>query len=999
MESLVNSRGECNVVLLDQLVHDMLQGDATMTKEAQAVLYTFQQWPDAWQVTDQILDRSHSMHTKFIALNILERFVAKHWKQLDVTQRIGVRNYLIQFIVAHASDNASLRNTKPLLNKLDGVLVQIVKKEWPEEWPTFLDELVLSSSSVFDVSAERQPRWKQDQLAKHMTEKFAPIMTLCNDILAKNTPTTLTNAALESLQRFLTWVPAEMVFNLSHGESQSKDSLIYSLCLRLAMDQCSATCTLILQCLIEAMNRKDFNNHQPASIPFLGCVINAVRQRGLFPSVYGMGRAQAEYASEDVIDQLVYYTRFLTTALSVQQKMMMDTHCLTHQEALEDLVQLFGIDDDRIRDPCIEYWAQLTHSVLHSTQAPQLFPYAPIIEKLRRIVPLQIKCPDNTIVVHSDDDGVADTAFSFISESETEVQYKASKHLLENLTQLDAKGMETAFREMWMEHTQDSKMPSWLLLSKLCWATSAISDALPNTQFVADCFLQLESIATRTTATNLQNAITAYRLYLAGHSVRLLNERPEFLQHILALVCTCVHSQEPYLREMACSTFSLLCNGSKHTLVLADGNGVYALLDELDSLVTSLEPRQVHGIYGAVATVISASPELSQQQQIPVLMHMPNKILHSLVKQPQPWHQGTWDMLDTIVQINVHVCTELQRSYTCQLQAIGPCLVSLYRELAQTEGNLLLPTKWKTVKEHVKELTKCYVGFFKGDEGNDSWVTTVYPLLEVLALSPPEETDMGDLLGALISSSFVQRLNTTERQGIFLQAAYHQVFERVYEDIRHDFTSKYAKRFGFFQLVDSFIRHAFEEMMALLKENEFSLLVESILWGIQHPAHEISNKALETCNVFLDRIAELEEEDSQNTMYKMYYTSILHAVLCGVLDHDRRTQFDLQSQLLARLLDLVQQGEVYTQLYQLGAFTSNAGYVEECIRQILREIYPTLPQEQIDMVAQGMVGCCDDIAKFRQDLIDFMADFRSSDEFAQGTEALEAEAWERLTMT
>lgn len=85
------------------------------------------------------------------------------------------------------------------------------------------------------MSAERQPRWKQDQLAKHMTEKFAPIMTLCNDILAKSTPTTLANAALESLQRFLTWVPAEMVFNLSHGESQSKDSLIHSLCMRVLL--------------------------------------------------------------------------------------------------------------------------------------------------------------------------------------------------------------------------------------------------------------------------------------------------------------------------------------------------------------------------------------------------------------------------------------------------------------------------------------------------------------------------------------------------------------------------------------------------------------------------------------------------------------------------------------------------------------------------------------------------------------------------------------------
>lgn len=152
-------------------------------------------------------------------------------------------------------------------------------------------------------------------------------------------------------------------------------------------------------------------------------------------------------------------------------------------------------------------------------------------------------------------------------------------------------------------------------------------------------------------------------------------------------------------------------------------------------------------------------------------------------------------------------------------------------------------------------------------------------------------------------------------------------------------------------------------MMALLKENEFSLLVESILWGIQHPAHEISNKALETCSVFVDRVAELEEEDVQNALYKMYYTSILHAVLCGVTDQDRRTrkhqrysnakmksieiryvEFDLQSQLLARLLDLVQQGEVYTQLYQPGTFTSNADYVEEFIRQILRELYPTLPQ-------------------------------------------------------
>ena len=100
-------------------------------------------------------------------------------------------------------------------------------------------------------------------------------------------------------------------------------------------------------------------------------------------------------------------------------------------------------------------------------------------------------------------------------------------------------------------------------------------------------------MATHSSTTNQQNVIIAYHLYLAGHSIHLLNERPQFLQHTIALICTCVHDQESYLREMACSTFSLLCIGCKHTLVLADNNGIHALLEQLDSPVNILEPLQV----------------------------------------------------------------------------------------------------------------------------------------------------------------------------------------------------------------------------------------------------------------------------------------------------------------------------------------------------------------------------------------------------------------------
>lgn len=56
------------------------------------------------------------------------------------------------------------------------------------------------------------------------------------------------------------------------------------------------------------------------------------------------------------------------------------------------------------------------------------------------------------------------------------------------------------------------------------------------------------------------------------------------------------------------------------------------------------------------------------------------------MKQPRPWHQDTWNMLDTIVQINTRVCVVLGRHYTCQLLAIEQSLVLLYREFAQAEG-------------------------------------------------------------------------------------------------------------------------------------------------------------------------------------------------------------------------------------------------------------------------------------------------------------------------
>jgi exportin-1 len=56
-----------------------------------------------------------------------------------------MRNYIVKSIINLSSNESTLRSEKTFINKLDLVLVQILKKDWPQYWPSFIQEIVDSS--------------------------------------------------------------------------------------------------------------------------------------------------------------------------------------------------------------------------------------------------------------------------------------------------------------------------------------------------------------------------------------------------------------------------------------------------------------------------------------------------------------------------------------------------------------------------------------------------------------------------------------------------------------------------------------------------------------------------------------------------------------------------------------------------------------------------------------------------------------------------------------
>lgn len=139
----------------------------------------------------------------------------------------------MNFIIQASSTEESLRTQRVLINKLNLVLVSILKQEWPHNWPTFINEIIsacrsnlsicennmailrLLSEEVFDYSAEQMTSAKTRNLKTTMCNEFSQIFQLCQEILTTAGQASLVKATLETLLRFCNWIPLGYIFETS----------------------------------------------------------------------------------------------------------------------------------------------------------------------------------------------------------------------------------------------------------------------------------------------------------------------------------------------------------------------------------------------------------------------------------------------------------------------------------------------------------------------------------------------------------------------------------------------------------------------------------------------------------------------------------------------------------------------------------------------------------------------------------------------------------------
>ncbi|KAG1782799.1 CRM1 C terminal-domain-containing protein [Suillus placidus] len=1045
MEGLLDFSREFDVSLLDKVVMAFYTGSGQEQQMAQHVLTQFEEHPDAWTRVPDVLERSSFPQSKYIGLQILEKLIVTRWKTLPEGQRLGIRNFVVGVTVKVASDETTMRKEKTYINKLNLALVQILKQEWPHNWPTFITELVESSKTnlslcennmvilrllseeVFDFSAEQMTQTKIKNLKNQMCGEFSEIFKLCSEVLEEAQKSSLIKATLETLLRFLNWIPLGYIF-----ETMIIDTLLNRFLE--APDFRNVT----LKCLAEIAGLNVGPEYDPKFVILFAMVMTSVN-RMIPPStnIAAAYSSASDAGQELVLNLALFLSNFLSTHLrAVETEANRDVLLNAHLY----MVKISQVDEREIFKITLEYWSKLVAELYDEIQALPIGEsgllmglslgsgggnmlngmslrkniYSDVLSNLRLVVIERMVKPEEVLIVENDE---GEIVREFMKESDTIVLYKQMRELLVYLTHLDVVDTENILTEKLAKQVDGSEW-SWQNLNTLCWAIGSISGAMneeTEKRFLVTVIKDLLGLCEIKRGKDNKAVVASDIMYIVGQYPRFLKAHWKFLKTVVNKLFEFMHETHEGVQDMACDTFIKIAQKCRRHFVMQQSGEQEPFVDEilrlLHRITVDLSPQQVHTFYEAVGYMISAQPNKPQQEKlISKLMELPNNAWDSLMAQAAQnmdvlSNLDNIKILSNVLKTNVSACTSIGSFYLPQVGRVFLDMLGLYKavsgiisETVAREGTIATKTpkirQLRTVKKEILKLMETYIKKAEDLESVNS--NFMPPLLDAI---------LGDYNRNVPTARDAEVLNVmatiTSRLGPLLTPQVPAILDAVFEPtltmINQDFSEFPEHRVGFFKLLRAINLNCFPALLGI-PPPQFKLFMDSIIWAIKHTMRDIADTGLNLCLEVVNNFAGAETAVS-NAFFQQYFLSIVQDIFFVLTDTDHKSGFKLQSLLLARMFQLVETNQIQAPLFDPAQMAdptvSNSVFLKEYCANLLKTAFPHVQNSQVQVFVSGLGEFHGDINRFKLALRDFLIqlkEFSSSDNAELYLEEKEAEA-------
>ncbi|CAD6625359.1 XXYS1_4_G0037460.mRNA.1.CDS.1 [Saccharomyces cerevisiae] len=1040
MEGILDFSNDLDIALLDQVVSTFYQGSGVQQKQAQEILTKFQDNPDAWQKADQILQFSTNPQSKFIALSILDKLITRKWKLLPNDHRIGIRNFVVGMIISMCQDDEVFKTQKNLINKSDLTLVQILKQEWPQNWPEFIPELIGSSSSsvnvcennmivlkllseeVFDFSAEQMTQAKALHLKNSMSKEFEQIFKLCFQVLEQGSSSSLIVATLESLLRYLHWIPYRYIYETNILELLSTKFMTSP-----------DTRAITLKCLTEVSNLKIPQDNDLIKRQTVLFFQNTLQQiaTSVMPVTADL---KATYANANGNDQsfLQDLAMFLTTYLARNRALLESDESLRELllNAHQYLIQLSKIEERELFKTTLDYWHNLVADLFYEVQrlpATEMSPliqlsvgsqaistgsgalnpeymkrfplkkhiYEEICSQLRLVIIENMVRPEEVLVVENDE---GEIVREFVKESDTIQLYKSEREVLVYLTHLNVIDTEEIMISKLARQIDGSEW-SWHNINTLSWAIGSISGTMSEDtekRFVVTVIKDLLDLTVKKRGKDNKAVVASDIMYVVGQYPRFLKAHWNFLRTVILKLFEFMHETHEGVQDMACDTFIKIVQKCKYHFVIQQPREsepfIQTIISDIQKTTADLQPQQVHTFYKACGIIISEERSVAERNRLlSDLMQLPNMAWDTIVEQSTAnptllLDSETVKIIANIIKTNVAVCTSMGADFYPQLGHIYYNMLQLYRAVssmisAQVAAEGLIATKTpkvrglRTIKKEILKLVETYIS--KARNLDDVVKVLVEPLLNAVLEdymnNVPDARD-AEVLNCM--TTVVEKVGHMIPQGVIL--ILQSVFECTLDMINKDFTEYPEHRVEFYKLLKVINEKSFAAFLEL-PPAAFKLFVDAICWAFKHNNRDVEVNGLQIALDLVKNIERMGNVPFANEFHKNYFFIFVSETFFVLTDSDHKSGFSKQALLLMKLISLVYDNKISVPLYQEAEVpqgTSNQVYLSQYLANMLSNAFPHLTSEQIASFLSALTKQYKDLVVFKGTLRDFLVQIK-----------------------
>ncbi|KHG06271.1 Exportin-1 [Gossypium arboreum] len=986
---------------------------------ADQILRYLQNNPDMWLQVVHILQQTKSLNTKFFALQVLEGVIKYRWNALPVEQRDGMKNYISEVIVQLSSNEASFRAERLYVNKLNIILVQILKHDWPARWQSFIPDLVaaaktseticencmailkLLSEEVFDFSRGEMTQQKIKELKQSLNSEFQLIHELCLYVLSASQRIELIRATLSTLHAFLSWIPLGYIFESTLLETLLKFFPVPS------------SRNLTLQCLTEvaSLNFGDYYNVQYVKM----YNIFMVQLQTILPPTTNIPEAYAHGSSEEqafIQNLALFFTSFYKFHIRVLESSQENISALLM--GLEYLINISYVDDTEVFKVCLDYWNSLILELFdshHNMDNPavtanmmglqvSLLPgivdglcaqllqrrrlYAGTMSKLRMLMICRMAKPEEVLIVEDENGNIVRET---MKDNDVLVQYKIMRETLIYLSHLDHEDTEKQMLKKLSKQLSGEDW-TWNNLNTLCWAIGSISGSMMEEQenrFLVMVIRDLLNLCEITKGKDNKAVIASNIMYVVGQYPRFLRAHWKFLKTVVNKLFEFMHETHPGVQVGENEPF------------------VSELLSALATTVADLEPHQIHSFYESVGHMIQAESDPHKRDEyLQRLMALPNQKWGEIIGQARQSvdflkDQDVIRTVLNILQTNTSVASSLGTYFLSQISLIFLDMLNVYRMYSELISSSIaegVPFASKTsyvkllrsVKRETLKLIETFLD--KAEDQPQIGKQFVPPMMDPVLgdyarnLPDARESEVLSLFATIINKYKAAMIDDVPR-------IFEAVFQCTLEMITKNFEDYPEHRLKFFSLLRAIATHCFPALIQLSSQ-QLKLVMDSIIWAFRHTERNIAETGL---NLLLEMLRNFQASEFCNQFYRTYFLTIEQEIFAVLTDTFHKPGFKLHVLILQQLFCLVENGLLTEPLWDAATvpfqYPNNEMFVREYTIKLLTTSFPNMTAAEVTQLVNGLFESRNDLPTFKNHIRDFLV--QSKEFSAQDNKDLYAE--------